>query len=155
MLYYYWTKGHVKSRGWLSQSISDLTWSGSRWTHNPCAISGQNMWPFFLPTIQSSFQGSCNGYPPVIRNISLYLWYEIECVIIIMGFLVSFISITHLNHIIWGWAFPLTVQLPPLFFCYFKLLLFAFSLFWILYIHPMINQYSLFGSLGDNHMDSW
>jgi hypothetical protein len=60
----------------------------------------------FLSVIQSSIWGSCNGYPPVISIISLYLWYQVEFVIIIVGFGATFISITHLNHIIRGWTIP-------------------------------------------------
>jgi len=63
---------------------------------------------FFLPAIQSIIRGSRNGYPPVISIISLYLWYQVEFLIIILRFWVVFISVSHFNHIIWGWTVPLT-----------------------------------------------
>ena len=53
----------------------------------------------FFPVIPFNIRGSRNDYPPVIRIISLYLWYQF--VIIPLGFWGTFISITHLNHIIW------------------------------------------------------
>jgi len=53
---------------------------------------------FFLSAIQSDIRGSLNGYPPVIRIISLYLWYQIEFVITFDGFRITFMSITRLSH---------------------------------------------------------
>jgi len=100
---------NLRSSGWLSQSISDLVWYESSWLHNPCAIWGQNTWPF-LPPIQSGIRERCTGYLSAVRIISLYLWYQVEFVIIIGEFWATSIRITHLNHIIRGWTVPLTIS---------------------------------------------
>ena len=50
---------------------------------------------------------SHNGGPPVI--ISLYLWYQVYFVIIIVEFFVIILSITCFKNIFWGWTVPLIV----------------------------------------------
>ena len=44
---------------------------------------------------------------PVIWNISIYLWYQVYFVIIIVDFLVTVLSITYLINIFSGWTVPL------------------------------------------------
>jgi len=69
--------------------MADLTWSGSRWLHNPCATWCQNMWPFFLI---SMIPGTvCDYY-------------------IVLAFWDIFITIMYLNRIIWGWPVRLSQQ---------------------------------------------
>jgi len=65
---------------------------------------------FLLPAFESGFRCSRNGGPPVIWIISLYLWYQVYFVIIIMKFLVTVLSITYLKNIFWGWTVPLIFE---------------------------------------------
>ena len=58
-------------------------------------------------TIPPSNLASSNGDTPVIWIISLYLWYQVHFVIIIVEYLVTVLSITYLKIIFWGWTIPL------------------------------------------------
>jgi len=58
---------------------------------------------FLLPAFESGFWCSCNGGPPVIWIISLYLWYQVDFLIITMEYLVTVLSITYLKNIFWAW----------------------------------------------------
>jgi len=61
---------------------------------------------FLLPTFESGFWCSCNGSPPVIWIIYLYLSYQVYFVIIIVEFLFTVLSITYLRNIFRGWTVP-------------------------------------------------
>jgi len=63
---------------------------------------------FLLPAFESGFRRSCNGGPPKIWIISLYLWYHVYLTIIIVEFLVTVLSITYLKNIFPGWTFKRT-----------------------------------------------
>ena len=51
----------------------------------------------FLPAFESGFRCSHNGGPQVIWIISLYLWFQVYFMIIIVEFLVTVLSITYLK----------------------------------------------------------
>ena len=98
----------LRSWRWPNQSICDLAWSGSRWLHDPSAtlVLTSN-----YVTSLSFLSYNLSLGEVIIRIISLYvyLWYQVDFVIIIGGFLVTIISInTHLNNIISGWTFTLS-----------------------------------------------
>jgi len=65
---------------------------------------------FLLSAFESGFRYSHNGSPPVIWIISLYLWYQVYFVIIILEFLVTVLRITYLRNIFWGWTVPLMIH---------------------------------------------
>ena len=82
-------------------------------TQNDVYVNSVYSWPgwrwrtFSFPTFKSGFRCSHNGSPPVILISSLYLWYQVYFVIIIVEFLVTVLSITYLRNISWGWTVPL------------------------------------------------
>jgi len=57
----------------------------------------------------------------VIWIVSLYLWYQVTFVIIIVEFLVTVLSITYLRNIIWGWTVPLSLLVEVVTHCESKL----------------------------------
>ena len=59
-----------------------------------------------LPAFESGFRCSCNGCTPVIWIISLYLWYQVYFVIIIVEFLLLFQGF-HIYNIFSEGAVPL------------------------------------------------
>jgi len=70
----------------------------------PCDVRA---FQFTFSAFESGFRCSRNGGPPVILIISLYLWYQVYFVSIIVDLLVTVLSITHLKYIFWGWSVPL------------------------------------------------
>jgi len=62
---------------------------------------------FLLPPFEFGFRCNHNDGPPVILIISLYLWYQVYFVIIIVEFLATVLSIAYLRNIFWGWTVPL------------------------------------------------
>ena len=52
---------------------------------------------FLLPAFECGFRCSHNGISPVISIISLYLWYQVYFVIIIVEILVAVLNITYLQ----------------------------------------------------------
>jgi len=72
---------------------------------HPCDVGA---FQFLLPAFESGFWCSRNGGPPVIWIISLYLWYQVYFVIIIVEFLVTILSIAYLKNIFWVRTVPLS-----------------------------------------------
>jgi len=61
-----------------------------------------------IPEQKRNYLVKCsNGGPPAIWIISLYLWYQVYFVIIIVECLVTVLSTTYLRDIFWGWTIPL------------------------------------------------
>ena len=61
---------------------------------------------FLLPAFDSSFWCCHNGTPPVIWIISLYPWYQVYFMIIIVEFLVTDLSITYFKtNLSFYWSF--------------------------------------------------
>ena len=63
---------------------------------------------FIFPVFESVIRCSRNDGPPGIWFISLYLWYRVYFVIIIVEFSVTVLSMIYLRNMIWGWTVPLT-----------------------------------------------
>ena len=101
-----WNTRNLRRGRWFKMALK-LTLKRN---YNPCQYRDADMmsehFSFLLPAFESDFQCSRNGCPPVIWIISLYLWYQVYFVIIIVEFLVTVVSITYLKIIFWGWTIP-------------------------------------------------